>query len=48
MSREHRTRIEAVSWHPAQNETAITIHLPGEVKVVRGEIITVTTSEGKK
>lgn len=48
MSVEHRTRVEGVSWHPAQNETAITIHLPGEVKITRGEIVTVTTSEGKK
>lgn len=48
MTIEHRTRIEGVSWHPTKNETAITIHLPGEVKVVRGEIVVLTTSEGKK
>lgn len=48
MSIEHRTRIEGVSWHPTQNETAITIHLPGRVEVTRGEIITVTVSEEKK
>lgn len=48
MSKEIRTRVEGVSWHPTKNETAITIHLPGEVKLTRGEIIVLVVSEGKK
>lgn len=48
MSKEIRTRVEGVSWHPTKNETAVTIHLPGEVKLTRGEIIVLTTKEGKK
>ena len=48
MTIEHRTRVEGVSWHPAQNETAITIHLPGEHDLTRGEIVVLTTNEGKK
>lgn len=47
MSKEIRTRVEGVSWHPAKNETAVTVHLPDQHKIQRGEIITITLNEGK-
>lgn len=47
MSREIRTRVEGVSWHPAKNETAVTVHLPDQHKIQRGEIIVLVLNEGK-
>ena len=48
MSREIRTRVENVSWHPAKNETAVTVRLPGQHKIQRGEIIVLVLNEGTK
>lgn len=47
MSIEIRTRVEGVSWHPEQNETAVTIHIPGEHDLTRGEIVVLVLNEGK-
>ena len=47
MSKEIRTRVEGVSWHPAKNETAVTVHLPERHDLVRGEIIVLVLNEGK-
>lgn len=48
MSKEIRTRVEGVSWHPSKNETAVTVHLPDQHKIQRGEIIVLVLNEGKK
>lgn len=48
MSQEHRARIERTSYQTFLNTTEITISIPGEHDLTRGEIVVLTTNEGKK
>lgn len=48
MSQEHRARIERTSYQTFLNTTEITVSIPGEHDLTRGEIIVLTTKEGKK
>lgn len=48
MSQEHRARVERASYQTHLNTTEITVSIPGEHDIVRGELIVVTTKEGKK
>lgn len=48
MSQEHRARIERTSYQTFLNTTEITVSIPGEHDLARGEIIVLTVSEGKK
>lgn len=47
MSKEIRARIEKASYGTHIDRTEITISLPGEHDLVRGDSIIVTTKEGK-
>lgn len=48
MSQEHRARIERTSYQTFLNTTEITVSIPGEHDLTRGEIIVLTTPEGGK
>lgn len=48
MSKEIRARIEKASYQTFLDRTEVTISLPGSHDLTRGEIIVLTTPEGKK
>ena len=47
MSKEHKTRVERTSYQTHLDTTEITVSLPGEHDLVRGEIIVLVLNEGK-
>lgn len=48
MSQEHRARVERTSYQTFLNTTEITVSIPGEHDLTRGEIIVLVVSEGTK
>ena len=48
MSQEHKARVERTSYQTFLNTTEITISIPGEHDLTRGEIIVLVLNEGKK
>ena len=48
MSIEHKARIEKASYQTFLDRTEVTVTLPGEHDLVRGELIVLVVSEGKK
>ena len=47
MSQEHKARVERTSYQTFLNTTEITVSIPGEHDLTRGEIITITLNEGQ-
>ncbi len=48
MSQEIRARVERTSYQTFMNTTEITVSIPGEHDLTRGEIIVLVVKEGKK
>ena len=45
---EHKARIERASYQTFLDRTEITVTLPGEHDLIRGELVVLVVSEGKK